>query len=74
MNETIKRIIEEANQRAKEVSSLEDAEDMRVKMLGKKGALTEIMKSMKDLAPEDRKAKRSPRADRRTHQRKNHIL
>ncbi|MBR5756449.1 MAG: phenylalanine--tRNA ligase subunit alpha [Firmicutes bacterium] len=56
MNDTIKRIIEEANQRAKEVNSLEDAEDMRVKMLGKKGSLTEIMKSMKDLAPEDRKA------------------
>ena len=56
MNDTIKRILEEANERAKVITSLEDAEDMRVKMLGKKGALTEIMKSMKELAPEDRKA------------------
>ncbi len=56
MNDTIKRILEEANERAKVIASLEDAEDMRVKMLGKKGSLTEIMKSMKELAPEDRKA------------------
>ncbi|MBR3035141.1 MAG: phenylalanine--tRNA ligase subunit alpha [Firmicutes bacterium] len=37
------------------ISSLQEAEELRVKLLGKKGELTEMLKGMKALAPEDRK-------------------
>ncbi len=56
MNENIKALLAEVAERAKSLGSLEDVEDMRVKVLGKKGTLTELMKGMKDLAPEERKS------------------
>ena len=34
---------------------MQDAEDIRIKVLGKKGQLTEILRSMGGLAPEERK-------------------
>ena len=34
--------------------SLEKLNEVRVNVLGKKGALTAVLKSMKDVAPEDR--------------------
>lgn len=55
MIEKLKSVMQEAIKNAEAISSLEDAEDLRVKILGKKGALTELMKGMKDLAPEQRK-------------------
>ena len=56
MNEDLKQLLEEAKKNLEELSSLEEAEALRVKFLGKKGAVTEILRSMKDLAPEERKA------------------
>lgn len=56
MNDTIRRIMQEAEARAAEASSFDDAEALRIKFLGKKGMLTDILKSMKDMAPEERKA------------------
>ena len=55
MIEKLKSVMQEALKNADAISSLEDAEDLRVKILGKKGALTELMKGMKDLSPDDRK-------------------
>ena len=55
MIDKLKSVMQEAIKNAEAISSLEDAEDLRVKILGKKGALTELMKGMKDLAPEQRK-------------------
>ncbi|MBR6352126.1 MAG: phenylalanine--tRNA ligase subunit alpha [Firmicutes bacterium] len=56
MNEIIRRIMEEAKSRAEAASSLEEAEALRIKFLGKKGELTDVLKSMKDMAPEERKS------------------
>ena len=50
----IKAISEEALERIKKSSDLAELNDMRVNVLGKKGSLTAILKSMKDVAPEDR--------------------
>ncbi len=55
MIDKLKSVMQEALKNAEAISSLEDAEDLRVKILGKKGALTELMKGMKDLTPEERK-------------------
>jgi len=55
MIDKLKSVMKEALQNAEAISSLEDAEDLRIKVLGKKGALTDLMKGMKDLAPEMRK-------------------
>ena len=38
-----------------EAECVQDAENIRVKMLGKKGQLTSILKSMGSLSPEERK-------------------
>jgi len=56
MNENIRRILEEAKAKANEASSLDDAEALRIRFLGKKGELTDMLKSMKDMAPEERKS------------------
>ena len=55
MQEKLKTILEEAKSKLAEVASVQEAEDIRVKMLGKKGALTEILKSMGSLSPDERK-------------------
>ena len=55
MIEKLKSVMQEALKNAEAISSLEDAEDLRIKILGKKGALTELMKGMKDLSPDQRK-------------------
>ena len=56
MIERLKSIREEAIANANLIASLEDAEEQRIKFLGKKGLLTEIMKGMKDLSPDERKS------------------
>lgn len=55
MIEKLKGVMQEALSKAEAINSLEDAEDLRVKILGKKGSLTDLMKGMKDLSPDQRK-------------------
>lgn len=55
MQNQLKAILEEAKQQLKNASNLVEAEELRVKLLGKKGKLTEILRSMGSLSPEERK-------------------
>ena len=45
MQEKLSQILEEAKKQLSEVSSVQDAEEIRIKVLGKKGQLTEISQS-----------------------------
>lgn len=54
MKEKLEQIKAEALEKISAAASLEDLNDVRVTQLGKKGALTGILKSMKDVAPEER--------------------
>ncbi len=54
INEQLQRIREEALKQIGETDGLDRLNDIRVSFLGKKGELTSILKSMKDVAPEDR--------------------
>lgn len=56
MQTQLSRILQEAKEQIKKASSQVETEEIRVKVLGKKGELTDILKSMGKLAPEDRKA------------------
>ncbi len=55
MKEELLKLLEEAKQKLKEAASMDDAEALRIRFLGKKGEITEILRSMKDVAPEERK-------------------
>lgn len=55
MQERLKQILEESKEQLKNAVSLQDAEEVRVKVLGKKGQLTEILRGMGKLSPEERK-------------------
>ncbi len=55
MLENLNSIREEAIALIKESESLKDCEEIRVAMLGKKGKVTEILKNMKSLPPEEKK-------------------
>ena len=54
MSRSLEEIREEALKTINSSDNLEKLEEIRVSVLGKKGALTEILKSMKDYAPEER--------------------
>jgi len=54
MNEKLQEIREKALSQIGTASNLDALNDIRVNVLGKKGELTAILKSMKDVAPEDR--------------------
>ena len=54
MQEKLKKIREEALTRLAEAGSAEEINEIRVAFLGKKGALTEVLKGMREVAPEDR--------------------
>ncbi|MCR5427046.1 MAG: phenylalanine--tRNA ligase subunit alpha [Lachnospiraceae bacterium] len=54
MNEKLNEIREKALEQIKAAGSAEKLNEIRVSLLGKKGALTDILKSMKEVAPEDR--------------------
>ena len=54
MNEKLKAIREEAVSKILESENLDKLNEIRVAYLGKKGQLTEVLKGMKDVAPEDR--------------------
>ena len=56
MKEKLEEIREKAAQQIKEVKGLDDLNQIRVAFLGKKGELTGVLKSMRDVAPEDRPA------------------
>ncbi len=54
MKEKLENIKNQAKQKVEEIKDLQALNDLRVKVLGKKGELTEILKGMKDLSPEER--------------------
>lgn len=56
MQERLAKMLEEAKEQLAKASSLADTEEVRVKVLGKKGELTKILKTMGTLPPEEKKA------------------
>lgn len=56
MKETLREIQEKAIEQIKNAGGLDALNDIKVAFLGKKGQLTQVMKSMKDIAPEERPA------------------
>lgn len=56
MKDRLSKIRQNALNQIEEAGALEKLNDIRVAFLGKKGELTSIMKSMKELAPEERPA------------------
>lgn len=54
MKEKLKSIMEDALSQIRASEELEKLNDIRVAFLGKKGELTSVLKSMKEVAPEDR--------------------
>ncbi len=54
LQERVKQIAEEAAARIDGADSLPSLNDLRVAVLGKKGTLTQILKGMKDVPPEER--------------------
>ena len=54
MKEQLEKIREEALKQIEASDALEKLNDIRVSYLGKKGELTNLLKSMKDVAPQDR--------------------
>ena len=55
MQSQLMKILQEAKEQLQVASSILEAEDIRVKVLGKKGQLTEILRSMGSLSPDERK-------------------
>ncbi|MDD6154747.1 MAG: phenylalanine--tRNA ligase subunit alpha [Eubacteriales bacterium] len=51
----LSEVIADAKESLKKVSSDQDAEELRVKILGKKGQITQLLKGMGKMAPEERK-------------------
>ena len=56
MKEKLNAIVTDAMAKLEKVEQLDVLNDIRVNYLGKKGELTSVLKSMKDVAPEDRPA------------------
>ena len=54
MKERLEQILKDATARIQESDALDKLNDVRVSFLGKKGELTTVLKSMKDVAKEDR--------------------
>lgn len=54
MKEKLEKIMKDALSQIEQSEELDKLNDIRVAFLGKKGALTSVLKSMKDVAPEDR--------------------
>jgi len=54
MKERLQKLQEEALSALQQADDLKALQDVRVQILGKKGALTEVMKGMRDLSPEER--------------------
>ncbi len=56
MKEKLRELAQQAREKILNAASVAEAESFRVEYLGKKGKVTDILKSMKDLAPEERKS------------------
>lgn len=56
MREQLEKIRKEALEELSSIKSVENLNNLKVSYLGKKGKLTGLLKSMKDVAPEDRPA------------------
>ncbi len=56
MQAQLNKILEEAKAQLQQAGSVSDVDDVRVKLLGKKGKLTEILRGMGKLSPEERKS------------------
>ena len=56
MHNKLQQIKKEAEERIKTASSLEALRNYRVEYLGRKGEITAVLRSLKDLAPEERAA------------------
>ena len=54
MKDRLKQIMDEAMAQIDSSDKLDKLNEIKVSFLGKKGELTSILKSMKDVAPEDR--------------------
>ena len=54
MKEKLEKIMKDALSQIETSEGLDKLNDIRVAFLGKKGELTSVLKSMKDVAPEDR--------------------
>ena len=54
MEEFIKRIQEETEKKIAQIKDNKDLQELKIKILGKKSELSEAMKKLKDLAPEER--------------------
>jgi phenylalanyl-tRNA synthetase alpha chain len=54
MHQTIDHLRAEARRRLDEAESLEDLEKIRVQLLGRKGEITKLLRSVKDATPEER--------------------
>lgn len=54
IKEKLQAILDEASEKIEASDALDKLNDVRVSFLGKKGQLTAVLKSMKDVAPEDR--------------------
>ena len=54
-NNQLMTILQEAKEQLNKASSVGETEELRVKILGKKGKLTEILRSMGSMSPEERK-------------------
>ena len=54
MKEKLETIKNQAKERIEEIKDLQALNELKVKILGKKGELTEILRGMKDLSPEER--------------------
>ena len=54
MKERLETIREQVKQKISEIKDLQALNDLKVKVLGKKGEPTEILRGMKDLSPEER--------------------
>ena len=55
MQAQLNKILEEAKEQLKKASTLAQTDEIRVRVLGKKGQLTEILRGMGKLSPEERK-------------------
>lgn len=55
MQTNLTEILNEAKERLRIATTIADAEEVRVRLLGKKGKLTEILRSMGSLDPEERR-------------------
>ena len=56
MLDRLKQLQVEALSEVANTTDLKELNDLRVKYLGKKGPIQEVMKNMKDMAPEERKS------------------